>query len=97
MTSSTRTVARRVATLSAASLTAFALMSAPAMADVPNGWSNPAHVGPMHFLAIVLFIPLGLALIIGGVVLLPGILKGEGLLPKAHPKPEHGEASSSHH
>ena len=96
MTSSTRTAVRRVATLSVASLTAFALMSTPAMADVPNGWSNPAHVAPLHFLAIVLFIPLGLALIIGGFVLLPGILKGEGLLPKAHPKPEQVEAPGHH-
>jgi hypothetical protein len=96
VTSSTRTVVRRVATLSAASLTAFALMTAPAMADVPNGWSDPAHVAPLHFLAIVLFIPLGLAFVIGGFVMLPGVLKGEGLLPKPHPKSDEPEAPGHH-
>ncbi|BBH16552.1 hypothetical protein Back2_08390 [Nocardioides baekrokdamisoli] len=96
MTSSTRTAVRRVATLSVASLTAFALMSAPALADVPSGWSHPPHVSPLHFLAVIVLIPLGLALVIAGVVLLPGILKGEGLLPKPFPKPDHVESPGHH-
>ena len=97
MTSSTRTAVRRAATLSVASLTAFVLMSAPALADVPNGWSTPPHVSALERLTVFLFIPLGLALVIAGIVLLPGILKGEGLLPKPHPKPEHTESVGSHH
>ena len=96
VTSSTRTAVRRVATLSVALLTAFALMSAPAMADVPNGWSTPAHVSGLQWLAL-LSIPVGLALIISGIVLLPGILRGEGLLPKPYPKPDHVEDAGSHH
>lgn len=96
MTSSTRTAVRRVATLSVASLTAFALMSAPALADVPSGWSHPPHVSLMHGIAVILFPSLGLALIISGIVLLPGVLKGEGLLPKPFPKPEHVEDPGHH-
>lgn len=97
MTSSTRTAVRRAATLSVASLTVFVLMSAPALADVPNGWSNPPHVSALQRLTVFLFIPLGLALVIAGVVLLPGILKGEGLLPKPFPKSEHVEDAGAHH
>jgi hypothetical protein len=96
VTSSTRTVVRRVATLSAASLTAFALMSAPALADVPNGWSQPPHVSPIHFLAIIVLIPAGIAFVIGGFVMLPGVLKGEGLAPKPYAAPEHEDAPSHH-
>lgn len=96
VTSSTRTAVRRVATLSVASLTALALMSAPALADVPSGWSHAPHVSALQHLAVFLFIPLGLALVIAGVVLLPGILKGEGLLPKPFPKPDHVEDAGHH-
>ena len=97
MTSSTRTAVRRAATLSVASLTVFVLMSAPALADVPNGWSKPPHVSALERLTVFLFIPLGLALVIAGVVLLPGILKGEGLLPKPFAKSEHVEYAGAHH
>lgn len=96
MTSSTRIAVRRVATLSVASLTAFALMAAPAMADVPVGWSQPPHISALHWLAVLVFFPLGLAFVIGGFVMLPGVLKGEGLVPKAHPAPEFEEPSSHH-
>lgn len=97
MTSSTRTAVRRVTTLSVASLTAFVLMSSPALADVPSGWSNPPHLSFMHFVAVILLPAIGLALVIAAIVLLPGVLKGEGLLPKPFPKPEHVEDTAAHH
>ena len=96
VTSSTRTVVRRLGTLSAASLSALVLLATPAMADVPVGWANDPHVSPLKFLIVLVLIPIALALVIGGLVLMPGILKGEGLFPKPFPKPE-PQAPSSHH
>jgi hypothetical protein len=77
------TSARRAAVgATLATVTAAAVFSGgPASADVINGWSNPSDVNPLHFLALILFIPLGLAIVISALVLLPGVLRGEGLIP----------------
>jgi hypothetical protein len=80
----TNTFARRAVTLGAAVAAVTAAVAGPASADVPSGWSNPSHVNPMHFLTLVLFIPVVAALIISFVVLLPGVLRGEGLIPRSH-------------
>jgi hypothetical protein len=77
-------IVRRALTLGAALAAVTAAVAGPAAADVPEGWSNPCHVNPLHFIALILFIPVGIALVISFVVLLPGVLRGEGLLPKAH-------------
>ena len=77
-------IVRRALTLGAALAAVTAAVAGPAAADVPEGWSNPSHVNPLHFIALILFIPVGIALVISFVVLLPGVLRGEGLLPKAH-------------
>ena len=77
-------IVRRALTLGAALAAVTAAVAGPAAADVPEGWSNPSHVNPLHFLALILFIPVGIALVISFVVLLPGVLRGEGLLPRAH-------------
>lgn len=88
-------IARRALTFGVAVAAATVAAVGPAIADTPNGWSNPSHVNPLHFLAFVLFIPVGVALIISGLVLLPGLLRGEGLLPKGH-KASNQPPSSSH-
>lgn len=80
----TNTLARRVLTLGAAVAAVTAAVAGPASADVPSGWSNPSDVNPLHMLSLILFIPVALALVISFLVLLPGVLRGEGLLPKAH-------------
>lgn len=92
----TNTFARRALTLGAAVAAVTAAVAGPAAADVPSGWSNPSNVNPLHFLALILFIPVGLALVISFLVLLPGVLRGEGLLPKAH-QPTGGPTPPSHH
>ena len=80
----TNTFARRALTLGAAAVAVTAAVAGPAAADVPDGWSNPSNVNPLLFISLLLFIPVGAALVISFVVLLPGVLRGEGLLPKAH-------------
>ena len=80
----TNTFARRALTLGASVAAVTAAVAGPAAADVPSGWSNPSDVNPLHMLALILFIPVGIALVIAFLVLLPGVLRGEGLLPKAH-------------
>jgi hypothetical protein len=71
-------------TLGVAVAAVTAAVAGPASAAVPDGWSNPSDVNPLHMLALLLFIPVGAAVVISLVVLLPGVLRGEGLLPKAH-------------
>jgi len=80
----TNSFARRALTLGAAAVAVTAAVAGPAAADVPDGWSNPSHVNPLHFLTLIVFIPVVAALVIAFIVLLPGVLRGEGLLPKAH-------------
>ena len=80
----TNSIARRVLTLGAAVAAVTAAVAGPASAAVPSGWSNPSDVNPLHLLSLILFIPVGAAVVISFLVLLPGVLRGEGLLPKAH-------------
>lgn len=93
----TNSFARRALTLGAALAAVTAAVAGPAAADVPNGWSNPSHVNPLHFFALILFIPVGLGLVIAFLVLLPGVLRGEGLLPKAHQPSNEPPAERAHH
>jgi hypothetical protein len=80
----TNTFARRALTLGAAVAAVTVAVAGPAAAAVPSGWSNPSHVNPLHLIALIVFIPVGIALVISFLVLLPGVLRGEGLLPRAH-------------
>lgn len=94
-------VARRAAVLGAtfAGLAAGSvIIPAAANADTPVGWSPTPdpHVTPIEWLLVLLICPVGIALIISLAVLLPGILRGEGLLPKPFPKSER-EDTSLHH
>lgn len=52
-------------------------VAAPASANVPEGWSDPDSVDPLHFLALVLGIPLALAIVIILAVITPGLIRGE--------------------
>lgn len=53
-------------------------MGAPARADVPEGWSDPAGVDGWHMVALLVGAPLGLALLITLAVWLPAFAKGVG-------------------
>jgi hypothetical protein len=90
------TFARRAAVLGATFASVTAAGIGAASADVPVGFANDPHVTPIKWLLVLLIIPVGAALVISLLVLLPGILRGEGLLPKPFPKPEHEEPSSGH-
>ncbi len=97
--STVMTFARRAATVGAtlATVTAGSLLLAQgAYADDPSGWSNAPHVAPIKWLLVLLIIPLGAAIVISIACLLPGILRGEGLVPKPFPKSVEDEAPSHH-
>lgn len=91
---STRTALRRSATLTAgtvALLAASVAVSGPASAGVPDGWA-PAN--QMSWGELALFcagIPLLAGLVIAILVLLPGVLRGDGLIPKVEESPDHPE------
>jgi hypothetical protein len=53
----------------------------PASADVPDGWSNPSSVSPLHFLLLFLGIPALITLAISAFVYLPGVVRGESVAP----------------
>ncbi|WP_162602326.1 hypothetical protein [Nocardioides daejeonensis] len=77
-TNRARTVARlAVSGFSAVVIGSVLLAASPASANVPEGWSNPESVNPLHFLAVVLGIPAALALVIILLVIAPGLARGE--------------------
>lgn len=53
----------------------------PAGADVPEGWSNPADVDPVHAVLLLVGVPLLLFVVITAMVVIPGIVKGERFTP----------------
>ena len=64
--------------------TAAALVSGlaiPAGAEVPEGWSHPEKVDPLHALLLLGGIPLALFVLIGLAVYLPSVMRGEGIAP----------------
>lgn len=58
-----------------------AMVASPATADVPEGWSDPEKVDPLHALLVIVGAPLGLALVITLLVLVPALKRGERVLP----------------
>ena len=85
-------VSTGVAALAASSL----VLAGPAGAAVPVGWANDPHVSPLQWLVVLLFIPVGAVIVISLLVLLPGVVRGEGLLPKPYKSDETHQPSSSH-
>ena len=67
-----------------AAVVASVATAGPASADVPAGWPVADHMSASSLLLLILIIPVVLMLVISLLVLLPGVLRGEGLLPKAH-------------
>ncbi|MEP9383987.1 hypothetical protein [Nocardioides sp. KR10-350] len=79
--------ARRAAAVAAGTTAVVAsstVLAGPASAGVPQGWAPHEDMNAVHFLTIILFIPIVVAAVISLLVLLPGIIRGEGLLPKVH-------------
>jgi hypothetical protein len=72
----------RVSALAAGAV--LVLLSAPAHADVPEGWggqTQPFELEPLHVLALYLGIPLLLFVLIALAVYVPVMVRGEKLLP----------------
>jgi hypothetical protein len=55
--------------------------SAPASADIPEGWSDPKPVPVLQDLLFLLGVPLLITLVIFAAVYLPGIVRGESVVP----------------
>ena len=74
--------AGRVTALAAGAV--LVLLSAPAHADVPEGWggqTQPFELDPLHALGLYLGLPLLLFVLIAVAVYLPVMIRGEKLLP----------------
>jgi hypothetical protein len=75
--------ARRAAAVVAGVIAITFALTGAASAAVPNGWAPHSNPSALDILRYVLFIPLGVGVVITLLVLLPGVLRGEGFLPKA--------------
>lgn len=74
----------RLAPRSGALLLAVALpvvATAPAHAEVPEGWSEPPDVGLLELLTVIVGIPAVLFAVIVAAVMAPALARGEKLLP----------------
>ena len=77
-------LARRAAVLAVAVATPLAasvLMASPAGAEVPENWSDPDPVSPLHALLVLGGIPLALFVLITLAILVPSLIRGEGIKP----------------
>ncbi len=83
-TSPTRRTVRRACVL-VGGLAAVALTAQPAVADVPEGWSEVEPVSPLHALLLLGGVPLVLFLLIVLAVYVPALARGERLAPGAAP------------
>lgn len=76
----TSTLIRRTAlVLTAAALPLLA--ASPAVAEVPEGWSDPDEVGILQLLLVVGALPIALAVLIALAVYLPAMARGENVKP----------------
>lgn len=78
----TSTLIRRT-TLVLTAAAAPLLAAAPAVAEVPEGWSDPDEVGALELLLLVAGLPIALALLIALAVYLPAMARGENVKPGA--------------
>ena len=74
-----QTHVRRAAVTAASFVAASVALAGPALADVPEGWSDPDKMSWGHLLLLILAIPAGLAIVISLLAALPSLLKGQGL------------------
>ena len=59
------------------------VVAAPAGAEGPEGWSDPAPVSLLELLVVILGIPLVMVALISLAVVAPALARGEKLLPSA--------------
>jgi hypothetical protein len=59
-------------------------VAGPAGADVPEGWSDPDAVSPLHAVLVLVGIPLLLFVLITLAVVVPSLLRGERFTVGGH-------------
>ncbi|MFE6510917.1 hypothetical protein ACFVDI_26150 [Nocardioides sp. NPDC057767] len=79
-----------------AAVVASVAAAGPASAEVPNGWPVAEEMTASGLLLLILLIPVILTVVISLVVLLPGVLRGEGLLPKPHKPSDDNLPAATH-
>ena len=79
-----------------AAVVASVATAGPASAEVPNGWPIAEDMTASGLLLVILLIPVILVVIISLLVLLPGVLRGEGLLPKPHKAEDDNLPATTH-
>ena len=87
--------ARRAAAVAAAASGLTVLMTAPALAAVPEGWSNPDPVSAWSWLLVILIIPIAAAVVIVLLFAGTGFFKGQGFTG-GQPAPAPGMSSERH-
>jgi hypothetical protein len=89
---STSTYLRRALRLGAVAAPALVvLVATPAMADVPEGWSNPDPVSAMEALMIWVILPVAVAMLISLLYFLPSFARTARRTPSVtepQPQPE---------
>jgi hypothetical protein len=76
-----RTLLRRAVLALAASLVAVVALPAVASADTPAAWEKAPHVSGLEFLLVLVLIPLGIALVITVLTVLPSMIHDRGYEP----------------
>lgn len=54
-----------------------AVVAAPASADVPEGWSHPTPVNPVHAVLLLGGVPLLIIIVVSLLIFGPGFIRGE--------------------
>jgi len=79
-----------------AAVVASVATAGPASAEVPNGWPVADEMTASGLLLLILLIPVILTVVISLLVLLPGVFRGEGLLPKPHKDEDDNLPAATH-
>lgn len=73
---------RAVLTLSVAcSLVLVAALTSPAVADTPKNWERPPDVSLLSYLLVLVIIPLGLAIVVTLLTVLPSLARDRAQQP----------------
>jgi hypothetical protein len=76
-----RKLVRRAVLAVAAALVAVVAVPGAASADTPRAWEKADHVSGLEFLTVLVLIPVGLALVISLLALLPSMISDRGYEP----------------
>lgn len=80
MISTSATLRRAALTVGSATILLLAY-AGPASADIPDGWSHPKPVAPLHSILVFVGVPLLITIGILIAVYVPGVVRGESVAP----------------